>query len=601
MRANVITTAFTIFVTCAGWCLGSKNSPAGPANIITTDVVTISIEQQYESVRPGSKSAVAVHFELKKDWHFYASEKSAPGQTNLKLKPLSKGAVIFDKPIFPVPQSYFDENTGEKLEVFSNKFTVFLPFSVGDIQIKTGEAVFAEIRVGIEGALCSGSQCRIPNFKDLVTQVRIAGDAAMNNARFSLPNPAKDAQALSSERVVYPAGLALLLALVAGLSLNVMPCVWPVLPVIVMRLVEQAKQNKSKSVTMGLAFCVGILLFFACLAGANIILQIFYGTVLQWGDQFRSAGFLTAMALLLVVLALFMFGVFTINVPSSIAGRSFSGSGFAGSMGMGFLAAILSTPCSFGILAVAFAWAQARPLPLATLAIMVIGAGMAIPYAILTSMPSLISRLPPAGRWMEIFKQSIGFILLIIAVKLIAALPDARRVSVLYFAVAMTFCVWMCSSWAGYNSTALRKWLIRIIAAALAIIAGWVFLKPPAGDIIAWQQYDANLIENTLAQKRPVLMKFTAEWCLSCSVADKRVYHRGDIAALIKEKNVLAIKADTTMKDYPATYALQHIYNEPGVPVSMLFVPGKKEPARIWRGIDFSDELKDALERLPLK
>lgn len=600
MRAKIIT-AWTVFVLGTGYCLGGEIRPAKPTDIITSDAVTITVEQQYDAVRPGSKSAAAIHFEMKKGWHLYASEKSAPGQTNLKIRQSANVPIIFDEPIFPAPQWYYDENAGEKLEVFSDKFTVFLPFIAGNAAVKGGESVLAEVKVSIEGALCSGSLCRIPNFRDLITQVVITSDAAMNNARFNLPSPVKGSQATGVEWASYSAGFALLLALAAGLSLNIMPCVWPVLPVIVMRIVEQAKKNRGKSVILGLAFCAGILLFFACLAGANVILQIFCGTALQWGDQFRSAGFVTAMVLLLMALAMFMFGVFTINVPPSIAGKSFSGGSFAGSIGMGFLAAILSTPCSFGILAGAFAWAQGQPLPLATLAIMTIGAGMAVPYAILTSMPTLISRLPPAGRWMEIFKQSIGFVLLIIAVKLIAALPDVRKVSVLYFAVALAFCIWMGSGWVGYNSTALRKWLVRIIAAALAIIAGWFFLKPPAGDIINWQKYEANSIENALAQNRPVLVKFTAEWCLSCLVAEKRVYHRQDIADLIREKDVLAIKADTTMKDYPATYALQNIYKEPGVPVSMLFVPGKKEPARMWRGIDFGNDLKKALEELPPK
>src|SRR4030042_2039663 len=145
-----------------------------------------------------------------------------------------------------------------------------------------------------------------------------------------------------------------------------MPCVWPVLPLIVMRLVEQTKQDKSKSIVSGLFFCLGILLFFACLAGANIVLQLFYGQVLQWGDQFRSPVFVTAMALLLVVLALFMFDVFTVTVPSSVAAKSGTGKGYLGTIGMGFLAAVLSTPCSFGILAAAFAWAQTQPLLPAT-------------------------------------------------------------------------------------------------------------------------------------------------------------------------------------------------------------------------------------------
>jgi len=303
------------------------------------------------------------------------------------------------------------------------------------------------------------------------------------------------------------------------------------------------------------------------------------------------------MALLLVVLALFMFGVFTISVPSSIAGKSGSGKGYSGAVGMGFLAAVLSTPCSFGILAAAFAWAQAQALLPATVAIMIIGVGMAAPYAVLTSMPGLLKRLPKSGRWMELFKQAIGFVLLIIAIKLIEALPETRRIGVLYFAVVLAFCVWMWGGWVGYNTKLLRKWLVRILSAVLAITAGWIFLPAPASELIDWQRYDAASIEAALKQERPVLIEFTANWCLSCKTVEKIVYSRKDIADLIEQKGVLAIRADTTEKDFPATLALKNVYNEPGVPVSMLFVPGEKEPIR-WRGILFADELEKSLKEL---
>jgi thiol:disulfide interchange protein DsbD len=364
-----------------------------------------------------------------------------------------------------------------------------------------------------------------------------------------------------------------------------------------MRLVEQAKQSKGKSVALGLTFCLGILLFFACLAAANIILQLFYGTVLQWGDQFRNPVFVMSMALLLIVLALFMFGVFTIVLPSSVAGKSGSGKGYVGAVGMGFLAAILSTPCSFAILAAAFAWAQAQPLPLGTIAIMFIGIGMALPYAILTSIPALLKSIPRPGQWMELFKQAIGFVLLIIAVKLIAALPQVRRMDVLYFAVVLSFCIWMWGAWVGYSTKPVRKWLIRTIAVVLAIFAGRAFLPGPPGELIDWQKYDSASIQTALTNGRPVLIKFTADWCLSCQAVDKIVYSREDVAKLLEQKNVLTIKADTTVNDYPATLALKNIYNEPGVPVTMLFTPGKNEPVR-WRNMFFADELKTQLDQM---
>ncbi len=565
---------------------------------LSTEVVAISVEQQHKSVVPNGQSALAIHFELAKDWHFYASSKTAPSGMNLKVKPSADSSISFSGPIFPKGQLYFDKSSGKKLEVFSDKFTVFLPFSVGASQVASGKSIIAGVEVVIEGAVCSDVQCRAGDFGKLSTEIKIVADEPMGEPRFILPHLAKLASV--GRWMNYPIWSALGIAFVAGLLLNIMPCVWPVLPIIVMRLVEQAKQRQRGSVAMGLAFCLGMLLFFASLAAANIVLQVFYGTVLQWGDQFRSPAFVVGMIFLLVVLAMFCFGVFTIGVPSSIAGKSGSGEGYWGAVGMGFLAAILSTPCSFAILATAFAWAQVQPLPLGTLAIMIIGVGMALPYAILTSMPGLLRRLPRAGGWMELFKQAIGFVLLVIAVKLVSALPEVRRTGVLYFSVVLGFCVWMWSSWVDYNTKLSRKRLIRIIAVVLVIAAGWLFLSGAPLERIAWQKYDGDVIEKALSQGQPVLIKFTADWCLSCQVVESRVYRREDIGKLIGDKKVLAIKADTTVKDYPATLALKDVYNEPGVPVSILFVPGGKEPIR-WHSMSFADELKTRLEQLPSK
>ncbi len=592
MRKKAVILCLILFFAINGF------SAPSDSGVIKTDVVTISAEQQYETVKPDSNSALAVHFEMKKDWHFYASAKTAPGGMNLKVTPSTEANYTsFSEPIFPKPHSYLDKSSGKKLDVFSDKFTVYLPFNVAKVSLMTGQVINVSVKVGIEGAVCSDIQCRVPDFGQLSTEVKIA-PPPVGEAKFALPEITN--LRVAGQWAGFSVWFALGLAFLAGLSLNIMPCVWPVLPVIVLRLAGHAKQGKGKSVAMGLLFCLGILLFFLCLAGANIILQLFYGTVLQWGDQFRSPAFVTAMALLLVVLALFMFDIFTVTVPSSVAAKSGSGTGYFGAVGMGFLAAILSTPCSFAILAAAFAWAQAQPLLLATAAIMVIGVGMAAPYAILTSMPGLLSRLPRAGRWMELFKQAVGFVLLGIAVKLIGALPQTSRIGVLYFAVALGFCVWMWGGWVSYDTKLSRKLLIRIIAIILAIAAGWLFLRAPAKGLIDWQGYDANLIETAKVESKPVLIKFTADWCLSCQAAEKIVFSRKDIAELIKAKSVLAIKADTTTNDMPATAALKNVYNEPGVPVSFLFTPGEKEPS-VWRGISFADELKSQLEKLPSK
>jgi thiol:disulfide interchange protein DsbD len=267
---------------------------------------------------------------------------------------------------------------------------------------------------------------------------------------------------------------------------------------------------------------------------------------------------------------------------------------------MGFLAAVMSTPCSFAILTAAFAWAQTQNLALSTVAIMSIGIGMASPYAILTSMPSLLKHLPRPGRWTELFKQTMGFVLLIVAVWLVTVLPEVRRTQVLYFAVILAFCVWMWGGWVGLTTPRGRKWVVRIAAVVIAVAAGAWLLPAPSTKGIDWQEYDAALIEQAKREQRPVLIEFSANWCLTCKAVEKIVYARENIAGLIERKGVLAIKADTTLAGSPATIDLKEVYNEPGVPASILFIPGRNEPIRL-HGLLIGNKLKKLLQKLPDK
>jgi thiol:disulfide interchange protein DsbD len=300
------------------------------------------------------------------------------------------------------------------------------------------------------------------------------------------------------------------------------------------------------------------------------------------------------MGLFLVAFGLFMFDVFGISIPSSLAGGGASG-GLAGSAGMGFLAALLSTPCSGAILAAVLVWAQTQNAAMSLAAFLLMGLGMAAPYAAIVLAPGLLKKLPRPGDWMEHFRKAMGFVLLIIAVKLLGALPKERLVDALFYAVVLSFCLWMWGSWVNFATPAGKKWTTRIVAVLIAAIAG-LWLLPEQTSLVDWKPYDAAAIQKAVEQKQPVVIKFTADWCTNCVVVDKRVYHSPEVAELIKQKNVLAIKADTTSKDMPATAALVETYGESGtVPVTVVLLPGK-EPIKL-RGIFDKRELIEILEK----
>ena len=549
-------------------------------NCFGADIAKLEIQQQYDSVRPESNAALAIHFQMSEGWHFYADEKTAPESMVLNITTTGEG-LIFSEPIYPRAAFYFDENTKKKLKVFSNSFTVYLPFKTGPV----GSEV--EVKIQIDGLACSEKLCSPRNY-ELVEKIKISDKAAMAEAAFSLPE-----KIISS----FSASVVLPLAILAGILLNIMPCVWPVLPIIVMRIVAQAKESKTKSITLGLAFAVGIVLFFVVLAVANIVLKVSFGVVFQWGDQLRNPAVVIATVALLVSLAMFMFGVFSFGIPASVSNKPSQGQGFAGSVGMGFMAAVLSTPCSFAILTFVLAWAQTQTLTTGTVIILLIGVGMSLPYIILTMVPKLLAGIPKPGKWMELFKQGTGFLLLVIAVKLAEAIPAGKLINVLYYVVILGICLWIWGQWVSYNNTKTKKFFIRIIAVIIAVVTGLWFLQGPRINLIDWQRYDPIEIVQAQQENRPVLIKFTADWCFSCRILDKTVYSRKEIADLIRQKNILPIKADTTQWDYPAAKALKDVYNEPAVPVTVLLLPDRDEPIKL-RGNLIGSKLKEHLENL---
>jgi thiol:disulfide interchange protein DsbD len=561
--------------------------------IIKDDLASIELIFQHQPVAPDSNNAVGVVFKLADDWHFYADEKTTPDGMSLKVIPSTSSGqapegkgLVFSEPVFPKAQIYFDKFTNQKQAVYGGDFSVYVPF-------KTSAAEqTVEIKVSIDGLTCSQQLCSKASY-EISKKLEISKSAKMDTPAFELPLPAS--AGINSGAGANPAAV-LPLAILAGLLLNVMPCVWPILPIIVMRLSSQAEKNRGKSILLGLAFALGIVLFFAALAAVNIILKLGFGLVFQWGDQFRNPAFVIGMALLMVVLALYMFGLFTFSIPVSVGGNKQNG-GFAGSVGMGFLAAVLSTPCSFAILTFVLAWAQTQPIPLATLTILLIGVGMALPYIILTSIPKLLETIPKPGRWMELFKHATGFILLAIGVKLLEAVPLEKIINVLYYSLVLAVCIWMWSICVNYNTPAVKKWLTRLIAVGLAVFLGFVLLAEPQKELIDWQEYDAEIIASAQRNNQPILIEFTADWCLSCKILDKTVYSSKEVADLLKRKGVLAIKADTTGYDYPAAKAMKEIYNEPAVPVSVLLLPGREEPIRL-RGNLIKTELIKNLQSL---
>ena len=388
-------------------------------------------------------------------------------------------------------------------------------------------------------------------------------------------------------------GLAL--AFLAGLILNVMPCVLPVIPLRLLALLNQAKQRRRRFISLGMAFALGIMLFFVGIAAASAALKLALGYILTLSDLFRHPPLVIAMVLLLVAMAANMFDVFTLTVPGRV-GEAEPGQGHLGAVGMGFLMGILSTPCSGAVLAAAFAWAQLKPLWIGTLSLVVMGVGMAAPHVVLAFFPQVVSRLPRAGRWTGLFKEFVGFVLLLIAVWLLGTqISEVYLRWVLAYAVVVAMCLWMWGRWVSYDAAAWRKWSVRLSAAAVAVGCGLWMLRPPAPPVLEMRPFDAAEIAAARAADRTVLVKFTAAWCVECKVVDVRVYDKAEVAETLRRRGVLAVKGDVTKDRMPASRMLYDQLGQSGPPLTVIFPP-KARPPILLRGAFSTDDLFQALD-----
>jgi thiol:disulfide interchange protein len=543
-----------------------------------------------EPVRRDGRPGLAVVFHGTNDLHYYARAETAP-TPGLQLKVDAQSAGIqFGPAVFPAWRTIRDP-AGRKVEVYEGDFTVFLPLIESSPADASGEAPVA---VRVTGVACTSKLCLPPFEKTLTTAIDLAGRdswQAMTMAEASR-------QAILS----YGTGVYFLLALAAGISINAMPCVLPVLPLVLLRLFEQSRQSRRRRLTSGLAFCGGVILFFAAFALLSAILNITTGAVLDLNSLFRYPAAVIVLFLAIVFFGLVMLDIVTLSLPSALAGRQSTGSGLVGSAGMGFFAGVLSTPCSGALLGFVLVWAQTQPLPVSSTAIVLMGVGMALPYGVIVLVPSLLNRLPRPGRWMEVFKKSTGFLLFFIAVKLtLAALPKEQLLNVLTYGIVFSFCVWIWGKWTDLSTPALKRWTLRAGAAAVALGAGlWLLPSPKssAQAAINWRAYDAPLVQQAVAEGRPVLLEFTADWCANCKIVNTRIYRDPEVAGLIREKDVVPVKADTTLIDYPATRDFKELYGEAGnVPVSILLRPdGVQEKLR---GIFDKEQLVRILKKLP--
>jgi thiol:disulfide interchange protein/DsbC/DsbD-like thiol-disulfide interchange protein len=378
-------------------------------------------------------------------------------------------------------------------------------------------------------------------------------------------------------------GTILALAFVAGLILNLMPCVFPILAMKVLALVKGAHHERLHH--HALSYVAGVLAAFLGLGGVLLGLRGAEAAS-GWGFQFQSPVFVAGMACLLFVIGLNLSGVF--QVGTSVAGTGHHltrRAGIAGSFFTGLLAVVVATPCTVPFMGAAVAAALAAPSVTGLLIFLAMGTGMAAPYPALVTLPGLSRLMPHPGIWMERLRQALAFPMYAAVAWLVWVISEqAGSNGVLATAVALVLTGFAAWAFGVAQTSFIKGRRIGLTAAGVALAAAVFALNGIAARPLeltptasAADSFTPERLAALRSQGRPVFVDMSAAWCITCLVNEHVTLDAPAVRQAFAGKDVVFLRGDWTRRD-PGITAFLHRFQRDGVPLYVYYPAGNGQP-----------------------
>ncbi len=384
--------------------------------------------------------------------------------------------------------------------------------------------------------------------------------------------------------------LALALAFVGGLILNLMPCVFPVLSVKILSFVERGGEHDGGVAARkhALVFTLGVLVTFWTLAGALLALRA-GGAQLGWGFQLQSPAVVTVLALVVFALALNLSGVFAMGMSLTRLGGVGSGERYSDSFLTGLLAVVVATPCTAPFMGAALGYALTQHAVVGLLVFTSLGLGLAAPYMVLASSPALLRKLPRPGPWLETFKQLLAFPLYATVVWLLWVLGRQAGTDqvtmVLLVSITVALAGWLAgraqnAGRAVASSVSLGLLLLAIAGGGFVIASQPVTTPTASATPAGWEPWSAARVAAARESGHAVFVDFTAAWCLSCQVNERVALHTGTVERAFADQKVVLLRADWTSRNAEITAVLAS-FGRSGVPLYVMYPSKTTEPAEL--------------------
>ena len=516
------------------WCTASV--AAGDAGLgldrapdpLAAQVEFLPVDEAYRFSAVLREGHILARWEIEPGYYLYRSR--------FDFQPDARATL--GEPQIPPGQPKVDEFFGE-VEVYYDEVTVVVPV--------TGQATSSfSVRFGYQGCADAGL-CYPPETRAVTFATGGAGVGPM----------ADDAGAGADMAGVLA---ALASAILGGLILNLMPCVFPVLAIKAVSLVEAEPRGRWRH---AVGYGLGVVVTFLALGGLLAVLRS-AGEAIGWGFQLQSPGFVVAMALVFFLLGLNLLGV--LEVPGF--GVAMEGSN---AFAAGIIAVVVATPCTAPFMGAALGYGIAHSTPMLLLVMAALGVGLALPYVVLAVVPALADRLPRPGPWMATLKQVLAFPLFLTVAWLVWVLGrQAGADAVLAALCACTVLGFV--AWLALGKPA-RLPLVWGAAALVLALTTWFVPRPQAGP--AESSFDMAAVEERAAAGEPLLLNFTAAWCITCLANERTTLSTARVREFLAANGISQIKADWTNADPAITEALSR-FGRSGVPLYVFYPPGRE-------------------------
>lgn len=366
--------------------------------------------------------------------------------------------------------------------------------------------------------------------------------------------------------------LYLLMAVLGGIILNLMPCVFPVLSLKALGLAASGGSRHNHHMH-GWAYTLGVIGSFV-VAALVIIAAKTAGEQSGWGFQLQSPAFVAVLAYLFLVMGLSLSGMIHFGTTLMGVGQGLTTQdGLRGSFFTGVLAAVVASPCTGPMMAPAIGFALMQSTPVSLAIFIGLGFGMALPFLLLSYSPKLASLLPRPGIWMEKMKEALAFPMYLTAVWLLFVFGRQVGMHGVFFlmlgAVAIVFAIWLLQ-----NQPQGRKLRTFVKGSAFASLLFAAYVAA-TGDRFRdrqddWQPYSKTLVNELRSAGRPVLVDFTADWCITCKANEAVAMSRQGFKDAVIKHNVALVRGDWTYED-PNISAVLAEFGRSGVPLYLIY------------------------------